>query len=178
MKNFLKDMVLDHGGTIFGGYLRDTIVGKLPHDMDVWFFSQENYDIFLKSLFACFKTLKIELCSSKQRSTEPHLPFSTCGYEKTDAIHWRIYLEDCEVQHLDVIISRETPISYKYQDCDINLLQFSKLFAKKELVLSKNSGLDIIKVLSNLFAGVFEPLPGCSEERLAKMLANGWAIKK
>ena len=167
--------VLDSGGKVFGGFLRDMIAGEAPTDLDVLFSNEDKFSSFLRKMIAAGFFVRSE-DSSSQRSNE-------FIYEEypMDATHYRVFFQslDCKkgdkIEKIDIVI----PYGPGYiPEEEVNILDVDV----NQLVLT-NTGLrcrqdmSVFGIISNIKNREMEVLPGCRSARLKKMKEKGYKVK-
>lgn len=150
----LEALVFGNHGTIFGGYVRDTIAGVEPSDMDV-LMSRANRERFIAELINTGK------------------PVTFVSHGNKDRYYYRFAFSrikvDFEGMAFDLVVGDNWG---KGLDFDVNGLKLTQ----RGNGLSCCAGLNIGEVLRNISRKQARRMKGCSEERLERMVAKGWRI--
>lgn len=141
-----------YSATIFGGYLRDTLIGVAPTDLDVSFGSKLNAEDSIIKLGLILGDLG--MCLEKNSS-------SAIGYT-----NYRVTSQGMSFKHIDISVCLEEI----NQDVDINMLMLNN---RK---LSLRSDGNLLEVLQNLQRREFKAFDGCPEARINKMVGKGFAL--
>lgn len=153
---------LQHGGTVFGGYLRDFVSRmELPHsDVDIWFPDKGPAKDFVFALLEC--------CDVNLTKRHKKDYYRYGGREAFE--HYRAYSPDFET-YIDIIISDEI---HPEGGADVDINAF--VFDKDGLRINSPPGmqLDPATVIQHAQTGLFQPLPGCPRYRFERMMKKGW----
>lgn len=178
----IEDLVFANNGVIFGGYVRDTLAGKLVteiNDIDIHF---ENDSDFLTFVFRLLEIIpKIQVKKSSTYIIERNSFDGPCCQP---CQQFKIWSENIPVNHLDILISKK--LYQTMPDFDVNMLCFGprgsygkSIFIYQPVYssyLMKTISLE--KILSHISQGVFVILKDCwcPLARTRKMISKGWKL--
>lgn len=156
-------------GRIFGGYLRDTILGEEPKDIDVWFQTQNDVHTFVCDM-ACVTSVRLEEVNDYAYRAGLSANFN----------HFRLFTNTpisnlgesargkCNIKpfsHIDLIVKD----GWLDEDIDVNMLYLEK----GDLKAWRGNVIDIIR---NIRMKRFVPFLNCPSERMDKLIARGWEM--
>jgi hypothetical protein len=102
-------------GLIYGGFIRDTIVGRVFKDIDIWFKTVESANEFCTNLATNGFNLQLSKIEKDLDYEVDHYPFSKTQYTLCDGSDLGIFI--------DVVISSQFPVN----DFEANTLVFSNI---------------------------------------------------
>ena len=139
---------------IFGGYVRDMLVGDPPNDIDVWVPNRESIQ---KIVYGLARETPVKL----DTTVEEAYP------------HFRVLTPELEVAHIDLVTPDSLEENGHFPDANVNRLvygrggiQVNRSYCPKEW--------DLMEVLSDIRNKVYRAEFGMDVKRHTKLQEKGW----
>lgn len=164
--------VLHHNGAVFGGFLRDTLYGVKPNDLDVSFQSEGNANAFMITLL---RTHTIKMAPLPSAAIER---YRGSGNQKHLV---RLVSPDFPFAHIDIVLVDEfSRYGFGSEDCNVNMLY---LTAEGLQLRYCSSGVSLFQTVLDCQAKSFRRPAAHSfddaditcDSSIKKLLTNGWS---
>jgi hypothetical protein len=161
VQSSIVNVILNNGGAVFGGFVRDLIAGVTPNDIDCFLPKNKILNVLTElsviGTFHSYGALTIDYSSEGLGS------------------RWELVDKDHVSVMIDIVISG----SKHLPDCDVNRLTLtnSGIRVMNRYCNSNNQFVALSSIISHIHHSVFVPEENMSNTRWDKMIAKGYNAK-
>jgi len=164
------DKVIELGGVVYGGYIRDSFAKREPRDIDICFFDYNKYYKFKDSLEKIKFRCEITSSFSKDIDETKDIETKNTSYFYGNCKEHNKY--ENNFTKIDLFLVEKSIFMYGHSpDVNINRLMYSS-----KGIETYNTEQSSLEILSDIKNNTFFPEERCPQERIDKLLNKGWEL--